>query len=191
MKRAHRICDELTIETDNTGLIGLSNIGEDAVDHADQHAVLERVTGVLDNGNDVCAVGSHVDQITTGAVRELDGKHGALGANNIGNVRHTGTRGSTKVEHLASRTHVDVVDTTEDTGRQFTPERVPHAVFGAARGCILAVCGSGRSAYADALLAVDTLAGRQVLGDEEIFLAAGDEDTGVAMGLDNDLAVAE
>lgn len=57
--------DRLTIETDNTGLIWLSNISEDAVDHADQHSVLERVTSVLNDGDDVCAMGGHVDQITT------------------------------------------------------------------------------------------------------------------------------
>ena len=31
----------------------LSNIGENAVDHSDKHTVLERVTGVLNNGDDI------------------------------------------------------------------------------------------------------------------------------------------
>ena len=37
----------LGVEDDDTGLIGLGNIGEDAIDHADEHAVLQWVTGVL------------------------------------------------------------------------------------------------------------------------------------------------
>ena len=37
------------VEGDNTGLIWLGNIGEDAVNHADQHSVLPWVAGVLDN----------------------------------------------------------------------------------------------------------------------------------------------
>jgi len=81
----------LTIETDDTGLIGLRNIGEDAVNHANQHTVLERVTSVLDNWDNVCAVCSHVDEITSRTVGELDGEDGALRANDISNVRHTGT----------------------------------------------------------------------------------------------------
>jgi hypothetical protein len=178
-----------TVQTNNTGLIGLRNIGKDAVDHADQHAVLERVTGILNNGDDVGAVGSHVDQITTGAVGEFNSENSSLGTNNVSDVRHTGTRRSTKVQHLAAGAHVDVVDTTEDTRRQLGSEGVPHAVFDAAGGRVLAVCGVGRGSDADALLAVDALAGGQVLGDKQILLAASDENTGVAMGLNNDLAV--
>lgn len=78
--------DLITIQTDNTGLIGLRNVGEDAVDHADQHAVLERMARVLDDWDDVGAVGGHVDQITTRAVRKLDSKDGSLGADDIGDV---------------------------------------------------------------------------------------------------------
>jgi hypothetical protein len=37
----------LGVENDDTGLIGLGNISEDAVDHADEHAVFQWMTGVL------------------------------------------------------------------------------------------------------------------------------------------------
>lgn len=104
-------------------------------------------------------------------------------------MRNTSSGCSAKIEHLASRAHVDVVDTTEDTGSQLAAERVPDAVFGAAGGCVLAISGSARGADADALLAVNALAGSQVLGDKEILLSASNEDTGMAMGLDDDLAV--
>lgn len=110
----------------------MRNVGKDAVDHADQHAVLERVARILDNGDDVCAVGGHVDQITARAVRKLDGEDGALGSDDISNVRHTSARRSTEVEDLAARAHVDVVDTTEDTSSQLASEGVPHAVLDAA-----------------------------------------------------------
>lgn len=178
---------KLTIKTNNTGLIGLSNIGKDAVNHANQHAVLERVTGILNDGDDVCAVGSHVDEITAGAVGELDSEDGTLGADNVSNVGHTGSGGGTEVKDLASRAHVDVVDTTEDTGSQLGAEGVPDTVLGAAGG-FGTVDGSSGGTNADALLAVDALTGGQVLGNEEILLSARNEDTGVAMGLDNDLA---
>ena len=38
------------IETDDTCLIGLSDVSEDDVDHLDEHSVFLRVAGVLDNG---------------------------------------------------------------------------------------------------------------------------------------------
>jgi hypothetical protein len=169
----------------------LRNIGKDAVHHADQHAVLEGMTRILDDGDDVCTVGSHVDQVTSGAVRELNGKDGSLGSDDIGNVRHTGAGRSTEVEDLAARAHVDVVDTTENTGCQFTPEGVPDAVLDAAGGGILGIARVGGGSNADALLAVDALARCQVLGDKQILLSTGDEDTGVAMGLDNNLTAAD
>lgn len=183
----------MCVQTDDTSLIGLRNIGEDAVDHADEHAVLERVTGVFDDGDDVRAVGGHVDKIATGPVGELDGEDGSGGTDDIRNVRDGGTGGGTEVEDLAAGLHVDVVHASEDTGCQLGAERVPDAVFGLCGGGSVAVgagCGTGDGGGGfdgDALLAVDGLAGSQVLGDEEILLATGNEDTGVSVRLDNDL----
>lgn len=173
------------VETDDTGLIGLGNVGENAVDHADEHAVLERVTGVLDDGDDVGTVGGHVDEISAGTVGELDGEDGTGRTNDIGNVRDGGTRSSTEVENLAAGLDVNVVHTTEDTSGQLRTERVPDTVFGLGGGGSLAVGlgASGGCVDADALLAVDGLTGGQVLGNEEILLAAGNEDTGVSVGL--------
>lgn len=173
------------VQTDNTGLVGLGNVGEDAVDHADEHAVLEGVTGVLDDGDNVGALGGHVDEISAGAVGELDGEDGTSRADNIGNVRHRSTRRSTQVKDLASRAHVDVLHTTEDTSSQLGTEGVPDTVLSLCRSGGLAVrLGTGAGGVdADALLAVDGLAGGQVLGDQQILLAASDEDTGVPVGL--------
>ena len=60
------------VESDDTGLVGLSDIGEHDVDHADEHSVLVRMTGVLDDRNDVGSLLGHVDQVAAGSVRELD-----------------------------------------------------------------------------------------------------------------------
>lgn len=181
--------EETSVETDDTGLIGLGNVGKDAVDHADEHTVLEGVTGILNDRDDVCAVGGHVDQITTGAVGELDSEDGSLRAYNIGNVGDGGTGGSTKVKNLGSRAHVDVVDTTEDTSSQLGTEGVPDTVLDGRRGGLVAALSLfGTNAYA--LLAVDALTGGQVLGNKEVLLSTGNEDTSVAMGLDNNLTIA-
>lgn len=49
------------VERNNTGLIGLSNIGKDTVNHTHEHAVLERVTSILDDGDDVGAGFGNID----------------------------------------------------------------------------------------------------------------------------------
>lgn len=69
--------EQVGVESDDTGLVRLGNVGEDGVDHGDKHTVLERVTGVLDNGDDVGAVSGHVDKVTAGTVGELDSVNGA------------------------------------------------------------------------------------------------------------------
>lgn len=174
------------VETDNTGLIGLGNVGEDTVDHADEHAVLERVTGVLNDGDNVGAVGGHVDKVSARTVGEFDGEDGTGRTDDIGNVRDGSTRGSTEVEDLAARLDVNVVHTTENTGGQLRTEGVPDTIFGLGGCGSIAVGLVGASVGgvdADALLAVDGLTGGQVLGDEEILLAASDEHTGVSVGL--------
>jgi hypothetical protein len=141
-------CDGRTIETNDTGLIRLRNVGKNAVDHADQHAVLQWIfeelalprymcglalltTGILDDGDDVCAMCGHVDcatsvsvsgfrgmaartKITARAVGELDGEDSALRANDIRDVRNGCTRCSTEVQHFRARSHVDVFDTAQD-----------------------------------------------------------------------------
>ena len=175
----------MCVETDDTGLIGLCDVGEDTVDHADEHAVLQGVSGVLNDRNDIRAVRSHVDQISAGAVRELYSEDSTSLSNDISDVGDGGSAGGTEVEHFRARLHVDVVHTTEDTGCQLGAEGIPHAVFGLGgcrSGIAVGGCGGG-SVDGDALLAVDGLAGCEVLGDEEIFFAASDEDTGVAMRL--------
>ena len=42
----------------------------------------------------------------TAAVRELDGVHGALLADNVGHVRHAGPRRGSQVQHLDNGPHL-------------------------------------------------------------------------------------
>ena len=111
------------VERNNTGLIGLGNIGEDAVDHTHKHAVFQRVTSILNDGDDVGAGFGNIDEITAGSVGEFDSVHGTSGADNVGNVRHRGTSGGAKVENLGTRLDPDVVNTTEDSGGNWERKR--------------------------------------------------------------------
>lgn len=175
----------MSVQTDNSSLIRLGNVSEDNVDHADKHAVSQGVSGILDDRDDVCAVCSHANQITARTMRELDGVDGTGGTDDISDVRDRGTGGGTEVENLRAGLHVDVVETTEDTSGQLRTEGIPHAVLDLSSDGGLAVGTGLRGGFdGDSLLAVDGLAGGQVLGDEQIFLTTtGNENTSVTMGL--------
>lgn len=58
-----------------THLIRLRDISEYTVHHTDQHAVLEGVSCVLDDGDDVRAGFGHVDQVSSWSMCELHGVH--------------------------------------------------------------------------------------------------------------------
>lgn len=172
--------EQVGVQTHDTRLVGLRNVREDDINHANQHTVAERVSGILDDGDDVGAVSRHADQVTAGTVGEFNGVDSASRSDNIGNVTDGGTAGSTEVQDLGARAHVDVIQTTQNTGSQLGTEGVPDTVFGLDSGT---VGFSGRRFNRDALLTVDRLSGGQVLGDEQVFFTtAGDENTGVTVG---------
>lgn len=106
------------VQTKNTGLIWLGDISENHITHGHEHSVLLGVSGVLDNRDDICSLLSHVDQVTSDTLREFDGVDGALGANEVRDVRYSGARGGANVKDLAARLDIDVIDTTCNTGGQ-------------------------------------------------------------------------
>lgn len=100
--RAALLQEVVRVERNDTRLVGLRDVGEDDVDHLDEHAVLLRVARVLDDGDHVRALLRHADQVTARAVRELDSVDNALGADDVRDVRDGGSRGGSEVEDLGS-----------------------------------------------------------------------------------------
>lgn len=176
--------EHVGVEGDDTGLVGLGDIGEDAVDHADEHAVLLGVSGVLDDGDDVGSLLGHGDELSAGSVGELDGVDDALWADDVGDVRDRGTGRGTEVQDLLARRDEQLVETTHDTGGQLGSEGVPDTVLDLGGWDTVLL---GGLLDGDALLAVDGLTWGHVLGDEQILLASGNEDTGVLVRLDDNL----
>ena len=79
------------VQSDNTGLVWLSDISENDIDHGDQYSVFCRVSGIFDDGDNVGSLLGHVDEISSGSVGELDGVDGTLGSDNVSDVRNRGT----------------------------------------------------------------------------------------------------
>ena len=109
--------EELGVESDDPGLVGLGDVGEDAVDHRDEHAVLVGVPRVLNDGHHVSPLLRHVQQVAAGPegghkcdvtsmtchdepVGELDGVDHALGPHHVGHVADGGAGGGAQVQHL-------------------------------------------------------------------------------------------
>lgn len=176
--------EQVCVQGDNSGLIGLGNIGKHSVNHTDKHSVLLGVSGILDDGDDVGSLLGHAYQVSAGSVGELNGVDGTGGAHDIGNMGNGGSGSGTKVENLGSGLDEQLIKTTENTGSQLGSEGVPHSVLDLGS---LAVLSLGGDVDGNSLLAVHGLTGGQVLGDKEILLTSGNEDTAVSMGLDNDL----
>jgi hypothetical protein len=173
----------LGVDGNNTGLVRLGNIGKDDIDHGDNHAVAGRLAGILDDRDNVGSLGSHGDKVTARSGGELDGVDVASRANNVGNVRDGGTRGTTEVEHARARLDVDLIGTTGDGSAKLASEGVPHAVLdlGGAGSAVLVLNGL---VDRDALLAVDRLARGDVAGRKTVLLTATDnEDSGVTVRL--------
>lgn len=88
---------------------------------------------------------SHVDQISSRSVGELDSVDGSLRSNDVGDVGDGGSRGGSEVEDLLSGGDVDLVETSEDTSGELGSERVPDSVLGLDLHTVLSRGGDGDS----------------------------------------------
>jgi len=169
--------EHVGVQSDDTGLIRLGDIGEDDVDHADQHAVAERLTGILNDRDDVRALLGHVGEVTAGSVRELNSVDNTFRADHVGDMGDGGTGGTAQVQDAGAGLDGHVADASDDGRGDLGTERIPDAVL----DLLLVLLDR------DALLAVDGLTDDHVAGDESIILALGNEAAFVAMGLDDHL----
>lgn len=172
------------VQCDDTGLIGLGDVREDDIDEREKHAVFVGITRVFDDGDNVCPFLCHVDQVTARSVGELDSVHDAGRSYDVGDVADTSSAGCTKVQHLGTGCDEDFIETTKDTSSQLASERIPHAV--------LRLDGSGGGVGSSALdgyplFAVNALPWDEILGDKEMLLAFGDENTRVTMRLEDNI----
>lgn len=88
------------IECHNSGLIGLGNVSEDAVNHTDKHSVFVGVSGVLDDWDDVGSLLRDVEKISAGSVGEFNGVDETFWSDDVRDVGNSSSRGSTKIENL-------------------------------------------------------------------------------------------
>ena len=141
------------IDGNNTSLIRLSYVSKDGINHGDKEPVLMGMSSIFNNGYDVGTFLGHIDQITSGSVREFNGVHHSFlkilktkikkmfvkmrrfvpvlllstfgltrkiaqikdftyGSNDVRDMRYTGSRSCTQIQHFGSWSHVNLINTT-------------------------------------------------------------------------------
>lgn len=62
----------LAVMGDNSGLVPLSDISEDTIDHRNKHSVFEGLSGITNNRDNICSLLSHGNQVSAGSVGEFN-----------------------------------------------------------------------------------------------------------------------
>lgn len=104
----------MAIFRDDTGLIGLGNIGKDQVDHADQESVVSGLSSVVNDGDHVSSLFSHIDQITSDSVGEFNGVNNSFWADDVRDMRDSSARSSSQIQNLGSRNNPCFRDTSDN-----------------------------------------------------------------------------
>lgn len=119
----------LGIDSNDSGLIWLGDIGENDINHTDQESVLKGSSGISNNGDNIGSLLGHIYKVSSGSVGELDSIDGSLWSNKIGDVGDSGSTGSSEVENLGTWLDIDLTDTSNDGGSNFTSVWVPDSVL--------------------------------------------------------------
>lgn len=61
------------VDGDYSSLIRLSDIGENRINHSNEHSILVRVSGIFNDRNNVGPLFGNIEQISSGSVGEFNG----------------------------------------------------------------------------------------------------------------------
>lgn len=103
------------VDSHDSGLVWLGNIGEDEVNHFDKESVIPRLSGVQDQWDDVGPLFGHVQQLSSTPRGELNGVENSGRSDDIGNVRTGGSGTCSQIQDLASWTESKFVETSNDS----------------------------------------------------------------------------
>jgi len=94
-------------------------------------------------------------------------------------MAYTRSTGCTEVKHLLTRGDIDIIQAAQNTCSQLAAKGVPDAVFN-----LGPLYGAG---YRYTLFAIHRLARDKIFGDQEMFLALGDENAWVPVRFKDDI----
>ena len=117
------------VQSKNSSLIGLSDVGKNDVDHWHEHSVLLGVSSVLDDWNNIGSFLGHVHQVSTWSLGELHSVDATSWTYEVSDVRHCGATCCTNIENLRPRFHVNLTNSANYCRCNFWPKRVPDSVL--------------------------------------------------------------
>lgn len=117
------------IYSHDSRLVWLGDVREDKVDHLDEESVVPWLSSIHDERNDVCSLLGHVQKLSAAPCREFDCVQGSSWSDNISHVRAGSSGGSSEVEYLRAWAERKVVQSSDDTGSDFTSVWVPLSVL--------------------------------------------------------------
>jgi len=153
-----------SVKSENTGLIWLSDICEDDINHRHEHSIFLWMSSILNDWDNIGSLFSHVNQISTGSLRELDSVNASSWSNEISNVRNSGSRSGSNIEHFSTSFHVNVTNTSNNSGTDLRSEWIPDSVLCFSTSVILVL-------NAHTFFVVNGLAWVKILGNDSVVLS--------------------
>mmetsp|Transcript_9422 Transcript_9422/g.14216 ORF Transcript_9422/g.14216 Transcript_9422/m.14216 type:complete len:262 (-) Transcript_9422:101-886(-) len=173
----------VTIQSDNSCLIGLCNIRKYDINHAYKHAVFQWVSCILNNGDNVGTCLGNIDEVTSRTVREFNCVNHSSWSNNVRNVRTRSSSCCSDIKNLGTRFDPDIINSSEYCCSDLGSERIPNTVFNLGSASIR----TRRSLNTDSLFAVYSNTRGAIQGYQSILLSTSNKDTLVTMGFNDNL----
>mmetsp|Transcript_30392 Transcript_30392/g.46616 ORF Transcript_30392/g.46616 Transcript_30392/m.46616 type:complete len:210 (+) Transcript_30392:552-1181(+) len=139
------------------------------------------MSGIFNNGNDICPCLGHINQVTSWTMRKFHRIDRPLGTNNVRYMGHGCSRSGTHVQYFGSWFDPNIIDTTQYSGSNLGTEWIPYTIFDL--GCIS--IGSWWTFDGNSFFTIDSHSRCGVECDEGIFLPTCDKDTFVSVRLDD------
>lgn len=173
--------EHLSVQGDNSSLIGLGDVTEDAINHTNKHSVLKRLSGILQDRDNIWSLLGHVGQITSRSVGELNSIDATLWSDHVRDVGDGSTVCRTEIEDLGTRADGHLANTSNNCSTELRSEGIPDSVLDL-------LSGSLRSINLNSLLSVNRFSGNHIQGEHSFILTTGDEHSRESVLFNDDLS---
>ena len=150
---------------DDSCLVRLSNVSEYHINHSNQKSVILWFSRIVDYGDYVGTLLSHVDQISPHSMRKLNTVDNSSRTNDVWDVRDSSAWSCSQVEDPTSGTNTYLSHSTCNWGCDFGSVRIPNTIFN-----LLAV-----NLNTDAFLIVNRFSRDEVFSNKTLLCSSSNE----------------
>ena len=113
----------------DTGLVWLSYISENNIYHSNDESIIQRFSCVMDDWDNIGSLFSHIDEISTDSMGELNCIYNTLWTNNIWNMGNSGSWSSPQIKYFRSWFNASFGDASNDRSRNFRSIWIPNTIL--------------------------------------------------------------